>query len=85
MKDKFPGNTIKDYADDYLSISVFEKSDLAIASTERIAEKYIDETNETIWVDSQLGKNAAGETVYLKILSESSSKPSWIPDEIADS
>jgi hypothetical protein len=85
VKGIFPDNTVKDYGDDYLSISVFEKSDLVVTSTEKIAEKFIDESGETIWVDSEIGKNAAGETVYLKVLSEGSTKPTWVPGAIVAS
>ena len=85
MKDIFPDNTVKDYGDDYISITVFYRSDMTVSTTEQIADKYIDESNETVWVVSEIGKNAAAETLYLKVLSEGSTKPSWIPDAIVSS
>ena len=73
---------MREYDNQYGEITVIEFSDMTIASTDRIASKYIDESNNIIWLEQELGKNAGGDVIYIKVLSRSSDKPSWIADGI---
>jgi len=69
----------KDYEDHYCKTLAIERSDMTIDSTSRIASRFEDESGNVKWIEEEIGKNAVGETIYIKFLAEHSTRPSWVP------
>lgn len=68
--------------------AILQKSDLVIASVERIAElldeSMIDPKNiHKEWKITEIAKNAAGETIGVKVMYQSSA-PSWLTPELLE-
>jgi hypothetical protein len=70
---------IRDYEDRYGEFIAFERSDMAINDTKKVASKFVDESGNLIWIEEEIGRNSAGETIYIKLLSKGADTPSWIP------
>ena len=73
---------MREYDNQYGEITVIEFSDMDIDSTEKIGSKYLDESDNIIWLEQEIGKNANEDVIYIKVLSVSHIKPTWIPDAI---
>ena len=73
----------QDAGDVYNELTVIERSDLAVASTYRIADLNRNKrNNHSVWTVREIGKNAADEVVYVKIIYNAEQKPSWVPDAV---
>ena len=79
----------QDIDDLYLDLVIIEQTDMAIASRKRIVMKYTKQKSESVrgqsfayeWLTKEIGKNASGETIYIKTTDRSNSRPNWLPPE----
>jgi len=66
-----------DAADNHVKRIAYGKSDLTIASTEKIAEEWESDSGEIKYKEIQLSYNAAGQVIKYEIIGYTNTPPSW--------
>ena len=80
FKGIFSGKTITvDFDEANSDITLIKKADMVVASTEIISTRYITSKNQHVWLNKELGYNAAGDLLYAKKLDHTVAAPSWAP------
>lgn len=69
------------FDDVYADLMVMERDDMTVTDVKKTAVCFTSETSE-IWVVREFGYNAAAKMIYCKLIEESETKPSWVPDTI---
>jgi hypothetical protein len=76
-------NTVHD-ADDILNdVTIIEQSDMTVASSTSIVQRYVmdsnGKTNKYVYIGKILKKNAAGQTICIQTTYNGPDLPSWVP------
>lgn len=77
----------QDNDDIYVDLVIIEQLDMVVTQRKRIVMKYTKQKSESVrgqafsheWLTKEIGKNVVGDTVYIKTVSRSNSRPKWLP------
>jgi hypothetical protein len=84
----FPATPAVQHLDDITAdLVIIEQTDMVIANRNKIVIKYLKDKSEMIrnqsfpyaWLTKEIGKNISGNTVYIKTISVTNHRPSWLP------
>lgn len=71
-----------DYEQAYSDITLWQRSDMSLAATEKISQRYRTHTGDEVWLQYEIGYNIAGEVLYYKKCDHTLIPPEWVPSGV---
>ena len=68
---------VQEYDEAFSDITVIERSSMATVATMRIAERYMTDQGDQMWITKEVGYNILGEAIYIRKLPHGNTPPDF--------